>query len=116
MTEMQTPFNTDSTNPKVLLALQKVQAVIAAKQARRLEQQLAARLCARFVLQECPELRRALAEGTRVTSLAEAVTVWIGRQAAAPLTALTEDVIESYATLLRRKLWQLEDPDGVISP
>ncbi len=108
MTDLQ---NTQSA--QVLVALQKIENVVRVKKARQVEKQLAEILCSRFMLQEDRDLRLALAPDQKTLSMVEAVSVWIGRQSVEPIRELTDHQIESYASLLRRKLFGLLDMEWV---
>lgn len=104
-----------SNDPSVTAALLKVESLMAAKQQHRAVRTLATILCHRFTLSADPGLLIALAPDLKTRSIEEALSVWISRQSAEPVPSLTEDVIESFATVLRHKLWRIQDDQGVIA-
>lgn len=104
-----------SNNPRVTAALLKVESLIAAKQQHTASRTLASILCKRFDLTADPELLVALAPDLKTRSIEDALSVWISRQSAEPVPSLSEDGIESFATLLRHKLWRIQDDQGVIA-
>lgn len=106
---------TSTPNPRVTAALLKVESLMLAKQQRTISLTLASVLCRRFYLSADPELLIALAPDLKTRSIEEALSRWLRSQSAGPIPPLSQDVIESFATLLRHKLWRIQDDQGEIA-
>lgn len=106
---------TSTPNPRVTAALLKVESLIAAKQQHRTSRTLASILCKRFHLAADPELLIALAPDLNTHSIEDALSVWVSRQSVEPIPSLSQAGIESFATLLRHKLWRIQDDQGEIA-